>query len=140
MLHDMHRPAANTIERFLLKYPDRKIRVVIGYASIYGLAWLAERTQNRKVDLLIGFYGNQSFRNDSTESISNAKRFLCREDVTVRSWFAKDPARGSVHMKACHTLDSNNAHRILSGSANLTKQGLLYNREAMGINAVFINI
>ena len=128
----MHRPAAKTIEKFLSKYPDRELRVVVGYASVYGLAWLAERTQNRKVDLLIGFYGLKNFRNDNTESISAAKRFLRREDVAVRSWFPKEPVRCSVHMKAWHTLDSDNAHRILSGSANLTKHGLLHNREAMG--------
>lgn len=128
----MHRPAANTIENFLAKYSDRKLRVVVGYASVYGLAWLAERTENREVDLLIGFYGNKSFRNDSSDSISAAKSFLQREDVKVKSWFTKESDRCSVHMKAWHALDSNNAHRILSGSANLTKQGLLHNREAMG--------
>ena len=129
----MRRPAEKRIEKFLSDYPHRKSRVVVGYASAYGLSSLAEHARSREVDLFIGNHGDKTFRNGSLENIEAAIKFLERTDVNLRSSrYVKNHTISSVHMKSWHTQNSNNEHKILAGSANLTKRGLSHNTECMG--------
>lgn len=49
-----NRTAEAAVLRFLDKHKGGKLRVVVGYASVWGLAWLSRHCGGRSVDLLIG--------------------------------------------------------------------------------------
>ena len=46
--------AADRVERFLEDHPDGDLLICVGYASAWGVAWLARRCRGRRVRLLIG--------------------------------------------------------------------------------------
>ena len=116
---------AEKLERFLDRDPSAHLRIVTGYASWHGLAWLAERTENRPVDILIGDMSWKRFLSTSGGA-KEAYSFVSRDDVRV--WQAGKGAR--VHAKIWMSGDPPGSE-IIAGSANLTRQGLYRNFENM---------
>ncbi|HCB33687.1 MAG TPA: hypothetical protein DEP69_00450, partial [Acidimicrobiaceae bacterium] len=47
-------PAGAEIERWLRENPDGPLVVAGGYVSVRGLCWLAQRTRDRPVTLVVG--------------------------------------------------------------------------------------
>jgi len=133
-LSDMDTPpdngAAARVEQFLVKYPDGRLTVAVGYASVKGVAWLSRHTANRSVTLLIGNCQKSHFTKWSRDDRASAVAFLNRPDVVVKNWYKKRPTPSEAHMKVwvAHTTT---APRVLLGSANLTGAGLFQNREAV---------
>lgn len=128
--NDQSRPAQH-IERFLQNNPNGHIYVATGFASPYGLAWLHRRTRRRAVTVVIGGsgLGDRFWRKGSKEDKDAAREFLDRSDVSVCVW--KDGHLASeLHAKFWIT-ESHAGIDVLVGSANLTKNGLYKNREAM---------
>ena len=122
--------SAGRIEQFLAKYPDGRLTVAVGYASVKGLAWLARHTANRPVTLLIGNCRKSHFTKWSRDDRAGAVAFINRPDVDVKNWYKKRPTPSEAHLKVwvAHTTTS---PRVLLGSANLTGAGLFRNREAV---------
>lgn len=127
--------AADRIERFLADHPDGDLLICVGYASSAGLAWLSRRCKGRTVRLLIGDtrerYGwehvAQADRDDCME-------FLCSDSVEVRSWSRTDKSThgpASAHLKAWIVHRGSHPLAALNGSANLSRNGLEHNVEAM---------
>ena len=50
----MDRTAAARIEKFLADHPGAPLTVAVGFVSTNSLAWLARRTKDRHVRLLMG--------------------------------------------------------------------------------------
>lgn len=128
----MPRSAESRISEFLDAHPNQPLRVAVGYASVWGLAWLGRHTQGRSVELLIGDCRKHRFKAGTETDRRTAREFLSRDDVTLRNWYTKRDQERSAHIKAWQTTDSTGKTRILSGSANLSQQGLRHNTEAMG--------
>lgn len=125
------RNAEQRIIRFLQANPEGNLRVVVAYTSIWGLAWLHRHTQGRRVDLLIGSIWEKRFEEGNNIDRQDAMEFLMRKDVTVKNWYRKqDFAKSEAHMKAWLVKNSSTC-RLLTGSANLTKAGLVHNYELM---------
>jgi len=122
--------AAARIEQFLVKYPDGRLTVAVGYASVKGLAWLASHTANRPLTLLIGNCRKSHFAKWSHDDRASTIAFLNRPDVVVKNWYKKRPPPSEAHLKVwvAHTTT---APRVLLGSANLTGAGLFQNWEAV---------
>ena len=127
--------AADRIERFLADHPDGDLLICVGYASSAGVAWLSRRRRGRTVRLLIGDtrekYGwepvAQADRDDCME-------FLRSDSVEVRSWYRTDKSThgpASAHLKAWIVHRSSRPVAALNGSANLSRNGLERNVEAM---------
>lgn len=121
--------AAKRIAQFLKDHPDVPLRVVVGYTSIWGLAWLNRRTEGRQVDLLIGKTGSKYFEHGTREDRKDALEFLRRKDVSVYGWNKRIDDRSRTIMIAWHVDDG--GHHLLAGSAHLSKQGLQVNVELM---------
>jgi len=122
--------SAGRIEQFLAKYPNGRLTVAVGYASVKGLAWLARHTADRPVTLLIGNCRKSHFTKWSSDDRASAVAFINRPDVDVKNWYKKRPTPSEAHLKVWV------AHRatapgVLLGSANLTGAGLFRNREAV---------
>lgn len=128
----MPRSAESRIAEFLDAHPNKPLRVAVGYASVWGLAWLGRHTQGRSVELLIGDCRKHRFKAGTETDRKAAREFLSRDDVTLKNWYTRRDQERSAHIKAWQTTDSTGQIRILSGSANLSQQGLRHNTEAMG--------
>ena len=128
----MPHSAETRIVEFLVAYPGKPLRIAVGYASVWGLAWLGRHTQGRSVKLLIGDAKKHRFEIATERDRRDAISFLSRVDVQVMNWYTKRGDNRSAHMKAWHTTDNDGRPRILAGSANLTQQGLQHNAETMG--------
>ena len=57
--------------------------MAVGYASVAGIAWLAERAGDRPVTLFIGNVRPNHFKEMSDKNRDAAIRFLRRGDVEV---------------------------------------------------------
>ena len=115
--------------------------MAVGYASVAGIAWLAERAGDRPVTLLIGNVRRNHFAEMSDKDRDAAVRFLRRGDVQGLTWYQKRrddrPAR-EAHLKVWAVMAESPRRRgrpgaveaVLVGSGNLTKAGLFHNEEA----------
>lgn len=103
----------------------------MGYASTNGLAWLARRTRNRAVRLLIGNYQAKYFKEASPEKRDEALALLERDDVIVFNWYRRHGQRSDAHLKVWIAHREYGPPAILNGSANLSERGLYHNREIM---------
>ena len=121
--------SAERIEQFLAKYPDGRLTVAVGYASVKGIAWLARHTADRPVTLLIGNCRKSHFTKWSRDDRASAVAFLNRADVDVKNWYKKRPTPSEAHLKVW--VAQGTAPGVLLGSANLTGAGLFRNREAV---------
>ena len=133
--------AASLIEDFLRSHPRGELFVAVGYASVAGIAWLADRTGDRPVTLLIGNVRRNHFKEMSDKDRDTAIRFLRRDDVQVLTWYqrARDGRPGrDAHLKVWAVMSESSRRRgraagveaMLVGSGNLTKAGLIHNEEA----------
>lgn len=122
------RGAASQIEAFLWSDTTAPLTVAVGFASVRGLAWLAKRTADRPVTLVIGNCRQRNFVKASSPDREIAQSFLARDDVTVKNWYIKYPEPAEAHLKVwvAHT---NKGPAALVGSANLTGAGLFRNQE-----------
>lgn len=118
------------IKQFLRDYPNGPLQVAVGFASIWGLAWLHRHTQGRPVNLLIGDTQKKHFKKATRADKKAALEFLRRDDVTVSNWYKKHGGKSDAHMKAWLAAEAGKFH-LLTGSANLSKQGLRHNHEQM---------
>ena len=133
--------AASLIEDFLRAHARGELFVAVGYASVAGIAWLAERAGDRPVTLLIGNAQRNHFKEMSDKDRDTAIRFLRRDDVRVLNWYQKArdgrPKR-EAHLKVWAVMSegsrrrrrASSAEAMLVGSGNLTKAGLFHNEEA----------
>lgn len=128
----MPHSAETRIVEFLAAHPGKPLRIAVGYASVWGLAWLGRHTQGRSVKLLIGDAKKHRFQIATERDRRDAISFLSRVDVQVMNWYTKREENRSAHMKAWQMTDNDGRPRILAGSANLTQQGLQRNAETMG--------
>ena len=128
------------IERFLNNHPDGHLYVAVGYASVWGLAWLQEHTTGRPVTLVIGDTKPHHFEKGTDSDRRKALAFLRRRDVRVLNWYrSARSAQGKsmLHAKAWVVADrkAGAATAALVGSANLTRVGLQDNWELMAVAA-----
>ena len=112
------------------------LMVAAGYASVYGLSWLQQRTRGRPVTLVIGDVNPDRFRNATPADRKHALAFLRRSDVQVVNWYdnpSSDPRRPMMHAKALIVTHPKTGRPVAAmvGSANLTKNGLSRNWEMM---------
>ena len=130
-------PAGDRVERFLAAHPDTPLTVCVGSASVTGVAWLAERTRDRPVKLLIGDLKSRNFRKSTDQNRRAALKFVRRDDVSILAW--RRPKRSSkrssdAHFKMWFAAGvGKDPHAFLVGSANLTKTGLYNNIEVMAM-------
>lgn len=118
--------AARRISAFLEANPAGPLRIATGYASFWGLAWLAQHCGSREsIDLLIGDCGARHFLRASPDDVEAAVEFVGRDDVNI--WEFEQGNRSRVHSKVWVA-----GRSVLSGSANLTKQGFYKNSETLG--------
>ena len=120
--------AAERIERFLDDHPGVPLSVAVGFSSPRGIAWLARRTRNRTVRLLIGDCRPRYFKNATREDRDEALAFLERPDVTVCNWYRRHGETSDAHLKVWIAHDAPRP-AALNGSANLSHQGLYLNEE-----------
>ena len=129
--------AGHRIERFLNAHPEGPLLVCVGSASVPGLVWLAGRTRQRPVTLLIGDVQGRNFQHATDIDRRAAQEFLSRSDVEVRNWYrtARNAAgRSEAHLKVWAACDDHgNPQAFLVGSANLTAAGLTENAELMAV-------
>lgn len=119
------------ILEFLARHPEAPFRIAVGYASVWGLAWLNEHTKGRPVELFIGNAKPRYFSNATESGRSAAQEFLSRPDVTVRNWYRRYGGKSEAHLKAW-VAQTSTGPAVLMGSANLTRAGIQENQEAMG--------
>ena len=132
--------AASLIEDFLRSHPRGELFVAVGYASVAGIAWLAERTGDRSVTLFIGNVRPNHFKEMSDKDRDTAIRFLHRDDVHVLTWYQRardDRPKREAHLKVWAVMSEGSRRRrrtdveaMLVGSGNLTKAGLFHSEEA----------
>ncbi len=129
--------AGDRIERFLRTHSTGRLVVCVGSASVSGLVWLAERTRQRPVTLLIGDLQGRNFQHATDTDRRAALAFVQRSDVEVHNWYrtARNAAgRSEAHLKVWAAGDEQGApHAYLVGSANLTTAGLAENVELMTV-------
>ena len=121
----MSSPASSRIEQHLNDHPNGDLTVAVGYATPAGLAWLADRTRNRRVLLMIGNTQPRYWQNPSPADHAAAVAFLSRTDVEVRNWYRTSKSRhgeASAHLKVWAIHDRGNAVSVLVGSGNLTRE------------------
>lgn len=122
------------IERFLADCPEGHLHVVTGYASMAGLAWLARRTKNRPVTLVIGDL-RTGMDNFSASDASKAAAFISRPDVRVLNWYrtGRNKKGAAIAHAKVFAVEGSQGRPIavLAGSANLTMTGLTANVETM---------
>ena len=122
------RGVARQVEAFLDAHPYAPLTVAVGFASVRGLAWLAERTAARPVTLVIGNCRRNNFAKAGAADRAAAIAFLERDDVTLKNWYRKRPTPAEAHLKVWVT-HTENGSAALVGSANLTGAGLFRNWE-----------
>ncbi|WP_420609105.1 hypothetical protein [Candidatus Poriferisodalis sp.] len=129
--------AGDRVERFLRSHATGRLVVCVGSASVSGVAWLAGRTPQRPVTLLIGDLQGRNFQHATDADRRTALAFVQRSDVEVRSWYrtARNAAgRSEAHLKVWAACDERGVpHAYLVGSANLTTAGLAENGELMTV-------
>ncbi len=128
------------ITRFLRDYPDGHLYVAVGYASVWGLAWLQKHTARRPVTLIIGDAKPHHFEKATSSDRQAALAFLRRREVRVFNWYrSARSAQGKsmLHAKVWVIADrkARAATAALVGSANLTRVGLEDNWELMAVAA-----
>ena len=128
--------ASDRIDRFLADYPDGGLLIAVGYATPAGTAWLAERSGNRQVQLLIGDTRYQYWKHVSDRDRKACQAFIERPDVEIRNWYRTNRSaagESAAHLKAWAVAadDDGAATGILVGSGNLTRKGLTDNVEVM---------
>lgn len=123
--------AAEKIALFLDRYPGGKLRIAAGYATVWGLAWLHRNTDGRPVDIVVGDCRPRFFSSFTQADAADALAFLARDDVRLMNWYSRRNPR-NVHMKLWMLEDRNGNCKVLAGSANLTRRGMLENFENMG--------
>ncbi len=130
--------AGDRVERFLRSHATGRLVVCVGSASVSGVAWLAERTPQRPVTLLIGDLQGRNFQHATDADRRAALVFVQRSDVEVRSWYrtARNAAgRSEAHLKVWAACDEGGVpYACLVGSANLTTAGLAENVELMAVS------
>ncbi len=127
--------AANDIDHSLTDHPRAPVKIFVGYASIKGIAWLQGRTVGRETTLFIGNTRRQYFSRATEAERAKALTFLERDDVRVLNWYRTERSKqgaSTAHLKlwAVYNPDGSCAD-ILTGSANLTGNGLHKNQETM---------
>ncbi len=120
--------AAERIERFLEDHAGVPLTVAVGFSSPGGIAWLARRTRDRKVRLLIGDCRPRYFKNATRGDRDEALAFLDRPDVTVWNWYRRHGEKSEAHLKVWIAHDAPRP-AALNGSANLSHKGLYLNEE-----------
>ncbi len=129
--------AGDRVERFLRLHDAGRLVVCVGSASVSGLVWLAERTRQRPVTLLIGDLQGRNFQHATDADRRAALAFVQRSDVEVRNWYrtARNAAgRSEAHLKVWAACDERGVPRAyLVGSANLTTAGFAENVELMTV-------
>ena len=126
--------ASSRIEKYLRDYPSGDLLLTVGYATPAGMAWLDQHTEGRKVSLLIGDTHKKWYENVSKADRDACLRFLHRSNVEVRNWYRTKKSRSGkseAHLKVWAVHNNWSPMSALSGSANLTKQGLHQNVEVM---------
>ena len=102
-----------------------------------GIVWLAERSRDRPVTLLISDLKGRNFALATDADRRAALDFVRRSDVAVRNWYRtgrSSQGRSEAHLKvwaACD--DAAVPQAFLVGSANLTIAGLHDNVEVMAL-------
>nr|MDE0502306.1 phospholipase D family protein [bacterium] len=132
--------AQGHIQRFLGDSPHGHLFVLVGYASVWGLAWLHENTRGRPVTLIIGDTKPHHFERATNRDRARALQFLRRRDVRTLSWYRTGRSaegKSMLHAKAWVIAAPRNrsAKAALIGSANLTRAGLRDNWEMMALAA-----
>lgn len=132
--------AQGHIQRFLGDNPHGHLYVLVGYASVWGLAWLGENTPGRPVTLVVGDTRPHHFESATNADRAKALRFLRRGDVRTLSWYRTGRSaqgKSMLHAKAWIIAEpeERSARAALIGSANLTKVGLQDNWEMMALAA-----
>lgn len=129
--------AGDRVERFLRSHSTGRLVVCVGSASVSGVAWLAERTPQRPVTLLIGDLQGRNFQHATDDDRRAALAFAQRSDVEVRNWYRtarNADGRSEAHLKMWTACDERGVpHAYLVGSANLTAAGLDENVELMTV-------
>ncbi|MDE0120114.1 MAG: phospholipase D family protein [bacterium] len=130
--------AATHVHEFLRHHSEGPLYVVVGYASVWGLAWLQEHTLGRPVTLIIGDTKEYRFKSATDSDWEEAWELINRCDVEVLGWYRSPrSARGEsmLHAKAWVVVDRSRtkAEAALVGSANLTKMGMQDNWEMMTV-------
>lgn len=118
------------IRQFLRDHPDGPVKIVVGFASVWGLAWLDDHTRGRPVHLLIGDVRKHRFSKADFVERKRALEFLRRRDVKITNWYRRHPQKSEAHMKSW-LIESAGGPHVLTGSANLTRSGIQHNRELM---------
>ena len=122
------------VERFLADHPDGHLHVVTGFASMAGLAWLALRTANRPVTLVIGDL-RTGMDNFNASDAAKAADFISRPDVRVLNWYrsGRNKKGAAIAHSKVFAVEGRKGRPIavLAGSANLTMAGLTANVETM---------
>ena len=123
-------PAA-LIEKLLADHPDAPLTVAAGQGTTNGLAWLARRSGNRRIRLLIGSCRPDHFEIPGPEDHDDVVALLDRYGVEVRCWDSGDgthrheePPRIPVETWIAHAQPRPVA---LDGPANLTIASLYDN-------------
>ena len=118
-------------------HPTGRLIVCVGSASVSGLVWLAERTRQRPVTLLIGDLQGRNFQHATDADRRAALAFVQRSDVEVHNWYRTPRSaagRSKAHLKVWAACDERGApHAFLVGSANLTTAGFAENVELMTV-------
>ncbi|MDE0232710.1 MAG: phospholipase D family protein [bacterium] len=128
------------IQRFLGDNPHGHLYVLVGYASVWGLAWLQENTPGRPVTLIIGDTRPHHFDSATNRDRARALQFLRRGDARTLSWYrTRRSAQGKSMLHAKGWIiaapGERSATAALIGSANLTRAGLQDNWEMMALAA-----
>ncbi len=122
------------VERFLADHPDGHLHVVTGFASMAGLAWLALRTANRPVTLVIGDL-RTGMDNFNASDAAKAPQFISRPDVRLLNWYrsGRNKKGAAIAHSKVFAVEGRKGRPIavLAGSANLTMAGLTANVETM---------
>ncbi|MDE0675687.1 MAG: phospholipase D family protein [bacterium] len=132
--------AQGHIQRFLRDNPHGHLYVLVGYASVWGLAWLHENTPGRPVTLIIGDTKPNHFERATNPDRAKALRFLRRRDVRALNWYRTGRSaqgKSMLHAKGWVVAEpkAKSATAALVGSANLTRSGLQDNWEMMALAA-----
>ena len=133
-VHTVPVNAAERIEQFLADHPHGDLWIAVGYVTPAGIGWLNDRTQGRRVHLLIGNTQSAYWENVAAGDNRSAAGFLKRQDTAVKNWYrtAKSKQGASdAHLKAWLVADRGVPVAALVGSANLTRKGLEENAEMM---------
>ena len=106
----------------------------VGYVTAAGMAWLARRTQGRRVSLLIGDAHPKWWKNVKSSDRAACLAFMRRPDVEIRNWYRTKKSRHGesfAHFKVWAVHQQWAPIAVLAGSGNLTRNGLEGNVEVM---------